>query len=70
MDFLKIYGKEDIDSLPSGLWGIKDPALQWKESIRQSGTSIVLLGCDTCDLQYFAVLEDSSVELDLILVPG
>ncbi|TDL25145.1 5-formyltetrahydrofolate cyclo-ligase, partial [Rickenella mellea] len=36
MDFLKIYGLEDLDSLPSGVWGIKEPGAEWQGQRRMS----------------------------------
>ncbi|KAG6808903.1 hypothetical protein H0H92_002403 [Tricholoma furcatifolium] len=30
MDFLKVYGIEDLNSFPSGLWGIKEPGYSWQ----------------------------------------
>ncbi|KAG6861401.1 hypothetical protein C0995_000530 [Termitomyces sp. Mi166 len=36
MDFLKVYGKEDLDTFPSGLWGIKEPGSHWQGSLRDS----------------------------------
>jgi len=36
MDFLKIYGQDDLESLPSGVWGIKEPGEQWQGSLRRS----------------------------------
>lgn len=31
MDFLRIYNIEDLHSLPSGTWGIKEPSVAWVE---------------------------------------
>ncbi|KAG6841046.1 hypothetical protein C0991_002354 [Blastosporella zonata] len=36
MDFLKVYGMEDLESFPSGLWGIKEPGSHWQGSPRQT----------------------------------
>ncbi|KAF9449290.1 5-formyltetrahydrofolate cyclo-ligase [Macrolepiota fuliginosa MF-IS2] len=30
MDFLKLYGMDDLASLPSGVWGIKEPDFNWQ----------------------------------------
>ncbi|KAF9010218.1 5-formyltetrahydrofolate cyclo-ligase [Cyathus striatus] len=38
MEFLKIYGAEDLASLPSGMWGIKEPGPQWREELRSNET--------------------------------
>lgn len=37
MDFLKVHGQDDLDSFPSGLWGIKEPETHCEESARQNG---------------------------------
>jgi 5-formyltetrahydrofolate cyclo-ligase len=37
MDLLQIYDNEDLQSLPGGTWGIKEPALEWKSGKRMSG---------------------------------
>ncbi|EKM76747.1 hypothetical protein AGABI1DRAFT_44549 [Agaricus bisporus var. burnettii JB137-S8] len=31
MEFLKLYGKADLASLPNGVWGIKEPDSDWQE---------------------------------------
>ncbi|KAF5379056.1 hypothetical protein D9615_005994 [Tricholomella constricta] len=50
MEFLKLNGTEDLNSLPSGVWGIKEPEPQWQGSPRQNamdpdfeGLDIILL---------------------------
>ena len=37
MNMLKIYGEEDMHSLPLGLWDIPDPAPTWGGSTRMDG---------------------------------
>lgn len=34
MDFLKVYGLDDLNSLPEGLWGIREPGLEWGGTTR------------------------------------
>ncbi|KAI5122242.1 hypothetical protein M0805_007107 [Coniferiporia weirii] len=36
MDFLRIYNIEDLESLPSGVWGIKEPGPEWSGRRRAS----------------------------------
>lgn len=40
MDFLKIHDEEDLRSLPSGVWGIKEPSFEYHGSGRESGTPL------------------------------
>ncbi|KAK7441047.1 hypothetical protein VKT23_016831 [Stygiomarasmius scandens] len=51
MDFLQVHDQEDLESLPGGVWGIREPTTEYKGVKR---------------LNAF----DSSVGLDMILVPG
>jgi hypothetical protein len=37
MEFLKVYGIDDLHSLPSGIWGIKEPELEWRGTKRLNG---------------------------------
>lgn len=37
MDFVRLYGEDDLLSLPSGMWGIKEPGREWKGGERASG---------------------------------
>jgi 5-formyltetrahydrofolate cyclo-ligase len=37
MDFLRIYDKDDLASLPSGIWGIKEPNFYWRSEPRLKG---------------------------------
>jgi 5-formyltetrahydrofolate cyclo-ligase len=37
MDFFKVGGDEDLMSFPSGIWGIKEPSLEYHGQKRQSG---------------------------------
>ncbi|TFK38042.1 5-formyltetrahydrofolate cyclo-ligase [Crucibulum laeve] len=34
MEFLKIYGTDDLASLPNGTWGIKEPEMHWQGKSR------------------------------------
>ncbi|KAF8137607.1 5-formyltetrahydrofolate cyclo-ligase [Boletus edulis] len=36
MDFVRLYDKEDLRTLPAGLWGIPEPTAEWKSEKRQS----------------------------------
>ncbi|TFK72476.1 5-formyltetrahydrofolate cyclo-ligase [Pluteus cervinus] len=46
MDFLKIYGADDLSSLPAGLWGIPQPDRQWENQPRQSALDVEGEGLD------------------------
>lgn len=37
MDLLRIYDEEDLRSLPSGVWGIKEPTFQYLDAPRMKG---------------------------------
>jgi len=37
MDLLRIYDDEDLCSLPSGVWGIKEPTFQYRDAPRVKG---------------------------------
>lgn len=37
MDFLRIHDAEDLESLPSGVWGIKEPGVEHAGSVRKNG---------------------------------
>ncbi|EPQ52084.1 nagb/rpia/CoA transferase-like protein [Gloeophyllum trabeum ATCC 11539] len=39
MEFLKVYGEEDLQPFPSGLWGIREPEHTWGEHRRMSGVA-------------------------------
>ncbi|KAH9933784.1 nagb/rpia/CoA transferase-like protein [Fomitopsis serialis] len=38
MDFLQVYGEDDLRAFPPGTWGIKEPAYEWKGARRRSAT--------------------------------
>jgi hypothetical protein len=40
MDLLRIYDDEDLRSLPSGVWGIKEPMFQHGDAPRTKGPSV------------------------------
>ena len=44
MDFVKVYGEEDLQSFPEGLWGIKEPTSHWDGRVRPSGECHLLVG--------------------------
>lgn len=37
MDFLRVYGEDDLASFPAGLWGIREPEEHYQGGRRQSG---------------------------------
>ncbi|KAK0192701.1 hypothetical protein F5146DRAFT_1041128 [Armillaria mellea] len=47
MDFLEIHGADDIKSLPSGLWGIREPGPTWNGIPRRNALDA---GCDKLDM--------------------
>ena len=36
MDFLRIYNQADLTSLPSGIWGIREPDDEWEGHARMN----------------------------------
>lgn len=40
MDMLEIYSDQDIASLPSGKWGIREPAPEWQGRRRASSMPV------------------------------
>jgi len=40
MDCMKIYDKNDLMSLPSGVWGIKEPDAVWQGEPRLRGNIV------------------------------
>ncbi len=41
MDFLEVYSDIDLMSLPSGVWGIKEPDFNWQGRPRRKGESMI-----------------------------
>lgn len=37
MEFMKLYNQRDLDTLSSGLWGIREPSVDWENSPRVNG---------------------------------
>jgi len=48
MDLMQIYDLDDLRSLPSGTWGIKEPGLEWNGGTRRPNT--LDEGCEGLDL--------------------
>lgn len=46
MEFLKVYGEEDLQPFPSGLWGIREPEHTWGEHRRMSAENEACEGLD------------------------
>jgi hypothetical protein len=73
MDCFEIYGEEDLASLLSGQWGIKEPETSWNGTPRTHGETIALHLCSHChsaELIVLAALQNDNELLDLILLPG
>ena len=71
MNFLQVYNIKDLQSLPSGTWGIKEPTVDFKDGTRMDGEYFVHM-IYTCMLwaHRLEVLDERCEDLDLILVPG
>ncbi|KAJ7634600.1 hypothetical protein FB45DRAFT_989450 [Roridomyces roridus] len=56
MDLLRIYDEQDLDGLPSGLWGIKEPTLRHadvvRENAQQVGVDVILVPCVAFDRSF------------------
>ena len=37
MDFLQVHGESDLQALPAGLWGIREPDLVFDNEARANG---------------------------------
>ncbi|KII87851.1 hypothetical protein PLICRDRAFT_42365 [Plicaturopsis crispa FD-325 SS-3] len=46
MEFLKLYGEEDLHTLPSGVWGIREPDQFWKGHRRLNALDVECEGLD------------------------
>jgi len=55
MDFLRIYSPVDLASLPSGLWGIREPGENWENGRRA---------------KILESMDANEERLDLIILPG
>ncbi|KAF9078715.1 hypothetical protein BDP27DRAFT_1310056 [Rhodocollybia butyracea] len=42
MEFLKLYNQNDLETLPSGLWGIREPSNEWESRPRLNATDVDL----------------------------
>jgi len=75
MDVFKIYDNDDLRDLPSGVWGIKEPAFQYRDAPRTKGT-IPLSGpippelIDPAAVRRNTAMDQDSDPLDVILIPG
>jgi len=47
MSFLQVYNSKDLQSLPSGTWGIKEPSVEWEGGRR---VNVLDDGCEGLDL--------------------
>lgn len=76
MDCMKIYDKNDLMSLPNGVWGIKEPGAVWQGEPRSRG-NIVPVSVDRTrrwfwadELWFFWGKALDSPDLDVILLPA
>lgn len=74
MDFVRLYDDNDLSSLPSGMWGIKEPGRDWQGQGRSSGTCGRTMNRNftgiITDMHLNEVMDASCEPLDLILLPG
>lgn len=77
MDLLQIQDLDDLRSLPSGTWGIKEPGLEWNGGKRRPNGELLSPNCiyETHKCLFILlwsteVLDEECEGLDLILVPG
>ena len=47
MSMLKVYGLDDLESFPAGVWGIREPTEQWDGRQRMSGELYSIFQGDT-----------------------
>ena len=74
MDMLRVYDQPDLDSFPSGLWGIREPPSERYGERRSNGWSLFTslaraVTPGTLDISTPPAL-DGDQQLDLIIVPG
>ena len=68
---LRVYDQPDLDSFPSGLWGIREPPYEKNDEQRPNGGSpTTLLVSSPLALIPHTPALDPDQQLDLILVPG
>ncbi|KAF9225726.1 nagb/rpia/CoA transferase-like protein [Gyrodon lividus] len=47
MEFVRLYSEEDFRTLPTGLWGIPEPTVEWENDKRQN---VLDSSCEDLDL--------------------
>lgn len=71
MDMLRVYDQPDLDSFPSGLWGIREPSYERDGSPRSNGNPpFISLVFVPGPLDVSTPALDADQQLDLIIVPG
>lgn len=72
MDILRVYDSDDLNSLPPGTWGIREPDVSRNGELRQSGAFSIksIHGVLLLTIKRELVLDDDCDDLDVILVPG
>lgn len=67
---LRVYDQPDLDSFPSGLWGIREPPCERNGEPRSNGRSPSILLVPPLGPDTSAPALDADQQLDLIIVPG
>jgi hypothetical protein len=67
MDLLRAYDDDDLQTFPSGVWGIKEPPDDWKGIRRPTGKSN---HCVNAKRHIDMIPVAREAEIDVILVPG
>jgi 5-formyltetrahydrofolate cyclo-ligase len=69
MDFLEVYGEEDLLNLPSGVWGIREPLETYDGRPRLNGKFRPSTQLSFVEHVHLA-LDEQCEGLDMILMPG
>lgn len=74
MDFLRIYSSADLEMLPIGTWGIREPGDTWGNGKRAKSRHSVYNNlrkiCADSITSVLDVIDTKEEKLDIIILPG